>query len=168
MSAPIRHRAGQGAARREIKGVHGMQIGERGQAFEPFNMLLGAIIALTMLAIIISTVNYFEEKKFEVSRQKFNEGVANAVRQPNGSPLQIKSIFLKQGTIISTKEMSTLAGIGEECFDIAPITGTAMSRLKEGVYEAKQSIITTLVITCKTDYSNSCEIGCGLGFIEET
>ncbi len=145
-----------------------MRMDSRGQAFEPFNMLIGAIIALTMLAIIIATVSYFEEKKFEVSRQKFNEGVANAVRQPNSSPLQVKSIFLKKGTIISAKEMGTLAGIGEECFDITPIEGTAMSLLKEGVYEAKQSIITTLVITCKTDYSDSCEIGCGLGFVEES
>ncbi len=144
-----------------------VSMGSRGQAFEPFNLLIGAIIALTMLAIIISAVNYFDEKKFEVSRQKFNEGVINAVKQPNGEPLQAKNIYLRRGTTVSTIELGNIAGLSSECFDIKPIDGTSMVRRSEGVFEMRQDVLTTVVMSCKTNTSSGCEIGCELGFLEE-
>lgn len=137
-------------------------IGSRGQAFEPFNMLIGAIVALTILTIIISAITYFDQKRIEVSWEKLNDGYRNAVRQPNGSPLLVKDVLLEKGMRIAPRQVSLAMGIGTECVEV-DTGGTAGLVQSNELIEVKERLLTSALVTCNTTSSN-CEIECTVSF----
>ena len=55
----------------------------KGQAFEAYRLLIDAILALLVLVIIVSAVNYLESLKTNISSERFYTGLKNAVKQPN-------------------------------------------------------------------------------------
>lgn len=134
-------------------------MGSRGQSFAPFEMLIGAILALTLLVIIIGAINYFDDKRVEVGRQKLEIGLSNAVSQANGTPLQVKGIMLKRGTALAGKDAANIMGIAQECvdFDVGKASGLQYS---DGLVEVKEAIVANLTITCSTDRSSLCPVGC--------
>ncbi len=91
---------------------------QKGQAFEPFNLLLGAIFALMVLVIIVTTISYFEELNTQASREKMAIGFQSAAKQPNKNEIEIKEIKITKGSIFSPKSLSKYFGISEECIEI--------------------------------------------------
>ncbi|VVB99288.1 Uncharacterised protein [uncultured archaeon] len=139
----------------------------KGQMFEPFNLLIGAIIALMMLAIIVGAVNYFDKKRLEVSSQKLDDGIANAVRQPNGQPLLVKEILLQEGTSMASHGVSSKTGLKEECisFDSGGVSGLTVSGSPPGsLLNVEARVLVNVIVTCTANPSQSCEVGCIISF----
>jgi len=134
-------------------------MGSKGQSFAPFEMFVGAILALTLLMIIISAINYFDDKRIEVGRQKLEIGLTNAVAQANGTPLKVKEIMLKRGSVLAGKDVANIMGISQDCVDfgIGKASGLAYSN---GLVEVKETIIANLTITCSTQGASQCPVGC--------
>jgi hypothetical protein len=132
---------------------------QSGQAFEPFNLLIGAIFALTVLVIIISAVNYFDNERIKISQQRFYDGLANAVKSPNKETLVIREIQLPTDASFSAKSLGNSIGLDEKCVSIEAspsfeITGSTI--------KAKNNIRTDIYIRCFT--GGTCEIDCEISF----
>lgn len=138
--------------------------GQQGQAFEPFNLLIGAIMALMMLVIIISAINYFEEKRLEISRQKLDDGLMNAVRQPNGKPLMINGVLLQQNTSIAAKAIAVKTGLKPECIAFEIGEAALITEDASGLLNVKERILVDVIATCTANDPSDCEIGCTLSF----
>ncbi|MBI5553620.1 MAG: hypothetical protein HY917_02655 [Candidatus Diapherotrites archaeon] len=87
----------------------------RGQEFAPFEMLVHAIIGLSILAIVVSAISYFEAQKTGISRSAFEEKVSQAVHQVNGDVFVIESVLFEEGSI-SSRSLEVLTGLNAECF----------------------------------------------------
>ncbi len=151
-------------------GIQGnVLVNEKGQAFDAFNLLIGAVVALTILVIILSAISYFDNKKLEVSQQKLSEGFRGAVKQPNGAPLGVNSILLAAGARISSLSVSREMGIAEECIGFE-VNAPGLAKKSDSLVEVNERVLTDMTITCLTNkasgfpFPGGCEIGCTVTF----
>ena len=142
-------------------------IGQKGQAFEPFKMLIGAIMALAVLVIIISAINYFEELRLNVSEQRFYDGLSNAARQPNGSPLIIEDVQFQRGDTFSSNSLGKSMGLASECVSFGQSNSPVFEASPTSV-TIRETIVANVVVTCDVSDSDICEIECSLSFEEAT
>ena len=138
---------------------------ERGQAFEPFKMLIGAIMALTVLLIIIGAIQYFENLRLDVSKQRFTEGITNAARQPDGALLVVEGLQFQRSQAFSSIALSRNTGIGEGCLEFID-NGDPSIQVSGGVVEFLEGQQVDAYIKCSANASQSCEIGCEISFNE--
>jgi len=89
-------------------------IGNKGQ-FEPFKLLIGAVTALLILTIIVSTINYFQGLEVDISTERFYSAVRNAASQPNGSLLVANNIILTGGSSIASRGIAQEVGLPDAC-----------------------------------------------------
>jgi hypothetical protein len=88
---------------------------EKSGQFEPFKLLIGAITALLILTIIVSTINYFQGLEVDISTERFYSAVKNAVNQANGSLLVAENVVLTSGSTISSRGLAQQAGFQDQC-----------------------------------------------------
>ena len=108
---------------------------QKGQEFEVFNMLIGAVIALAILFIIIGVVNYFEGLKLEISNARLEQKISSAAQSPNGSIFPAKDLTFKQGYSINAREVALKVNLGEECinFDAARSSAYRLSETERSI-----------------------------------
>src|SRR3989344_3250730 len=92
---------------------------ERGQSFEPFRMLIAAVMALAVLMIIIGAIQYFDDKQFGISKERFFDGINNGVRQPNGELLVVEHLQFQKGDTLSANGIGKNVGIDGDCITFA-------------------------------------------------
>lgn len=134
---------------------------QSGQAFEPFNLLIGAVFALTVLVIIVSAVNYFENEKLRISEQRFYDGLATAVKSPNGETLVIEGIQFPRDGAFSAKSLGQSMGLGDGCIELAD-SGAAGFELDGSTIRVKEAVKADVFAKCFT--GGSCEIDCRISF----
>ncbi|MEM4363913.1 MAG: hypothetical protein QXU92_04015 [Candidatus Diapherotrites archaeon] len=145
-----------------------MKIGQKGQAFEPFNLLLGAIFALMVLVIIISAISYFDNLNIEASKQKIISGLQAATKQPNKNQIEIKEVKIRKDSVFSPKSLSEVLGISKECIEIVPNKYKAIEYSKENAIVLSE-ITTNIYARCSTNvepFISDCEISCQISFGE--
>jgi len=135
---------------------------QSGQAFEPFNLLIGAIFALTVLVIIISAVNYFDNERIKISQQRFYDGLANAVKSPNKETIVISEVQFQNDASFSAKSLGNSIGLDESCVAIEAGPGFEIT---DSTVKAKSSIRTNIYVRCFT--GEKCEINCEISFGKE-
>ncbi|HLC92714.1 MAG TPA: hypothetical protein VJH23_03330 [archaeon] len=140
-------------------------IDERGQAFEPFKMLIGAIMALTVLLIIIGAIQYFENLRLDVSKQRFIEGISNAVRQPNGNLLVVDSLQFQRGQAFSSSGLGKNVGIDGECITF-PQNSSGSIKTSGKTVEFTEGQQVDAYIKCDANPSAQCTVGCEISFNE--
>ena len=134
----------------------------KAQAFAPFKMLIGAIMAMLVLVIIVGAINYFEDLRVDVSRQRFYDGLNNAIHQPNETVLQVEDAQFTEGTTFSTLGLSKIAGIEPECLEfIDPDSPTFL--VEDDLLTIRENVLTDVFIKCETNVG-SCVIFCELSF----
>ena len=147
-------------------------VAEKGQAFEPFKMLIGAVMAMFVLAIIISAVTYFGELETSISQKRFFDGVKNAVNQPNGDVLVIQDLQFKKGTRYTSKSIGDLVGLPSECVEFID-NGLLNYEISPDLdlITLKQAVVTDVHIQCNSqeqcDESTICEVCCRISFEAE-
>ncbi len=136
---------------------------EKGQAFEPFKMLIGAIMALAVLLIIIGAIQYFENLRLDVSKQRFLEGLQNAVRMPNGELLVVDELQFQKGQAYTAAGLAKNAGLEGECITFTD-NGENSIEVDEKSVEFTQGQQVDAYIKCEPNTTGTCEIGCEISF----
>ena len=90
---------------------------EKGQAFEPFKMLIGAVFALLVLVIILGAVSYFDDLDYQISMNRFSTGLNQAVKLHDGSILTIEELKFPDDTSFSSKGIGNVVGLDEGCIE---------------------------------------------------
>lgn len=137
----------------------------RGQVFEPFKMLIGAVMALTILVIIIGAINYFDGLRAEVSKQRFYDGLSNAVKQPNGETLVIEEIQFQRGDSFSASALARRLNLEEGCVEFSSSDSRAISS-DLALATINENIISNVYATCDVGGFSGCEISCEISFVE--
>lgn len=139
-----------------------MKFDQKGQAFEPFNLLLGAVFALTVLVIIISAINYFDGLKVDVSTQKLFQGLVSASKQPNKDTFTITQVQFKKDNELGKRAMSLQMGLKEECLQVIDSRAPGFE-FDEAFVRPKYDITTNVYARCSTNkdpFVSDCEISC--------
>lgn len=94
-----------------------MKLNQKGQGFEVFNLLIGAILALAILVIIISIINYLEDIKIDSSLESIEQKLKNASQSPDGSVFVSEEVILPKDYSFNSKQVSRILNIREECVE---------------------------------------------------
>jgi len=130
---------------------------EKGQEFEPFRMLIAAVMALVVLMIIIGAINYFNGLRVNVSKQRFYDGLENAVRQPNGQPFKIENLQFLRGDAFSAKGLGNIMGLPEGCVSFVD-KGTPAVEVGPSSATILQEMIGEVIAVCSP--GTTCEVEC--------
>ena len=145
------------------------RLGDRGQAFEPFKMLIAAVMALAVLLIIIGAIQYFDTKQFDISKQRFYDGISNAVKQPNSELLVVESLQFQAQEAFSSNGIGKNVGIQGECIGFSGSGLNGIQTSPEAVI-FRERIQVDSYIKCTAQAAGlcapSCEICCDISFEE--
>lgn len=143
--------------------------------FEPFKMMIGAIFALMVLTIIISAISAFDQWRLTISKDKFFNGLRNAVQQPNGDMFLVENIFFDKGESYSANSIAKIIGLKEGCLEMRAYHSPNTYRFQNN--EGNQSLeiltrIETDVFACCTIESlpqsgEGCETKCIVSFAKK-
>tara|TARA_Y100000310_G_scaffold131592_1_gene130770 strand:+ start:633 stop:1061 length:429 start_codon:yes stop_codon:yes gene_type:complete len=134
----------------------------KAQAFAPFRMLIGAVMAMLILVIIIGAIDYFDGLEITVSRQRFYDGLNNAINQPNETILQVEDAKFSEGTTFSTLGLSKISGLESECLEFVD-TDSPTFLVEDDLLTIREKVLTDVFIKCETE-NGSCVIFCELSF----
>ena len=137
-----------------------MTLNQRGQAFASYRLLIGAIMALLILAIIVGAITYLRTLESDISAQKLAQGVANAVKQPNGRILKLNDLALAQGGY-SANVFSRAMNLDEECVYVDAV-GSTFESTGDAVI-VKHRTKASVYARCDIG-SGACEIQCEVRF----
>ncbi len=147
-----------------------MRANQKGE-FEPFNMLIGAIMALVVLVIILGAIDFFYSFKISVSTEKFYNGLKNAVEQPNGKTLEIKGLLFDEETVFSSSAISRQIGLtGPQCLEFeGPDNSQSIIVSSDNrTVQLKNSLEIDAFVQCFTNTmgvcESTCEVCCVVGF----
>jgi len=95
-------------------------VNSKGQEFEVFNVLIGAVLAIAILVIIISIINYFEQIKVDSSINAIKQKLNSAAQSPDGSIFVAKEIIVPKDYSFNSRYFGLILNINEDCieFDI--------------------------------------------------
>ncbi len=132
-------------------------------------MLIAAVMALAVLMIIIGAIQYFDDQQFGISKERFFDGVQNAVRQPNGELLVVEQLQFKKGDSFSSNGVGKNAGISGECitFSGTGTNGAVVSPDGESISFAERVLVDAF-IKCSpaSPAGGTCEAECEISFEE--
>ncbi|MFH1256097.1 MAG: hypothetical protein V1494_02280 [Candidatus Diapherotrites archaeon] len=143
-----------------------ISLNEKGQAFASMRLLIGAVMGLLILVIIISAISYFENLEIDISVKRVNDGFANAVKQPDGSILEVGDAVLL-GQTFSSSGISKKMGIESDCVELYSRGSPAFEEITaEKAIEVRQRVKTSVYVRCETDppFGSDCPIGCTVSF----
>ena len=90
---------------------------QRGQEFETFNVLIGAVLALAILVIIISLINYLDDIKITSSKQAIEQKLKSAAQSPDGSVFVAKGVELQENSSFNSVRFGQIMNIEPECIE---------------------------------------------------
>jgi predicted small secreted protein len=134
-----------------------MKLNSRGQGFEVFNLLIGAILALAILVIIISIINYVEQIKVDSSIQAINQKLKSASQSPDGSVFVAENIVVPKDYSFNSKNFSRILNIKEECveFDFPQqATWIQYSNSQHNIIYFSKRMQTDFYVLCNTGNIN--------------
>lgn len=129
--------------------------------FEIFRMLIGAIIALLILVIIVTSITYFGNLEIEISKQRLIDGLEKVVKQPNADSLVVSGIIFPQDAAYPASALAEIIGIGRDCVLVQSGGGA----FEDGVniVTAKQRVKADVYMKCETG-SEPCPVSCTVSF----
>lgn len=139
-----------------------VKLNQKGQAFSAFQLLIGAVLALAVLAIIVSTIVYFDSLRLQVTSDKLNNGWLSAVNAPNAGIIRVDSVTLVGGSIFTKKQFAERAGMEPECITFDS-TDTVFE-FNDTSVKLKQTIQANVYIQCLSEGDVTCPIECMISF----
>lgn len=140
--------------------------------FEPFKMMIGAIMALMILVIILSAIDFFYKFRIDVSTERLYTGIRNAVEQPNGKSLVVKDLILDSGTIFTSAAIARQVGLDtgptpDACLDLVVANNSSFTSNSPESITVNASFQMDVYAVCSTNLLDtycSCEVCCIVGF----
>ncbi len=124
----------------------------RGQAFEAYRFLIAAVIALAVLVIIVGVINYFDQKRQDISFDNLYTGWQSAVSSPDGKVIQVAGLSFKKDTRFGKVQFVKQANLVEDCvqFDANPPAGFQLINSDQTV-EVQNTVQGNVYIQCHTE-----------------
>lgn len=144
--------------------------------FEPFKMLIGAIMALVVLTIILGAIDFFGKWTVDISDKKLLTGIRNAVQQPNGKPLEIRNLAFEAGTIYSANSVGRQVGLEPECLHFEGPPNYSSIIVGNSTVQINNRVEANVYAVCYTNKDESgagfctsfdCEVCCKIYFAKE-
>lgn len=130
-------------------------IGERGQAFEAYRVLIAMIIALAVLLIILSAVAYFDELRKKVSTDTVYSSFKSAVDSPNGRVVEARNLYFTQDTRFNRRQFAVQVGLDDECLmlDAEKTAGYELvdSDPEHPYVQSLSNLVGVVYFQCQTD-----------------
>ncbi|MDZ4256928.1 MAG: hypothetical protein U1C71_04925 [archaeon] len=90
-------------------------MGNRGQAFEAYRVLIAGVITLAVLVIIFGALGYFESLREDASYETLYTSWKSAVDSPNGKVIIASKLAFTQGTIFSRPQFARQVNLENAC-----------------------------------------------------
>lgn len=149
-------------------------INQKGQAFESFRLLIAMVIALAVLMIIVSAINYFDALRQKVSFDTLNASWQSAVDSPNGKVVRASNLSFTLDTRFSRTQFAKQAGLDPAClqFDAEKAGGFQLddSDPEHPYVYTTGSIVGTIFMSCQNENfiippgPDSCFVYCLVSF----
>ena len=131
--------------------------------FEPFKMLIGAVMALMILAIIVSAIDYFNRFRLDISKERLIDGLKNAVEQPNGKTLAIQGLLFEERTGYTNSFLAKEIGLeGPQCISFLETDNFSSIATNDSGVSINSSIQADVYPVCYTNTAGECQSDCQL------
>lgn len=145
---------------------HGIAADNRGQEFEPFRLLISAVVALMVLVIIVSTINYFQKLRVDASIEKLRTGFSSAVNAPNGQIVRVDELFFQKGASFIPRNFAVQYGLADECITLETNPGTGFLESGNAIH-VPENVQATVYLQCFSTQTPECHVQCAIGFAKE-
>ena len=73
----------------------------RAGQFEPFKLLIGAVLGLLILVLVLGVIESVRTTQWQLSQGRFNDGFEIALKTPTGDRVIREKMLFRKGTIFS-------------------------------------------------------------------
>jgi len=136
---------------------------ETGQAFTVFRFLVAIITGLAVLLIIFSIIKFFEEREFEISRERFFEGFRSAFNSPNGDVFEREDIAFNAADLVTAISLARDVKIPADCVEFSG-GSSAFSLQGTQAIEFQEKATINVFYRCFKSFSAACETSCEVSF----
>lgn len=146
---------------------------QKAQSGPVFRLMIDSIIGLAILAMILSTLSYFNYLKVQSSFEEFNNKVISAINSPNGRVIESNgTLFFLEGTGFTSVGLEELTAYPAECFSFeSNLSVIEISPINQGSAKMLGNIETRVYFRCNStgqifDYETGigCDIECVISF----
>ena len=148
-------------------------LGESGQSEAVFRLMIDAVIGLAVLAIIITSISYFEYLRISSSNAEFNTKILAAINSPNGNVIESKNnLYFGKGSSYTSSQLQTLTTYPAQCFSFqSGLSSIVINPANPGSATMLSNVDAKLFVQCKStgntctaDYTTCCELECIVSF----
>ncbi len=139
--------------------------------FWPFRLLIASIMALVILIMIISAINYFHDQQLKMGYKRFAEGFKEAIDAVSADGT--RGLVVKKGLALAAGEYAVIGlaknnQFPEECIEFQAIEGTAFQLFDGGKgVKIKRDVTVDVYYLCVLENSTECEIRCYISFAKK-
>jgi hypothetical protein len=139
-----------------------MKIGQKGQESAVFKLLISAIIALSILVIIVGVISFFDNLKLEISEKRLIDAIVSAANAP-GQSIVAKKLSFSEETSYSALAFARKINIEESCIEF--VNSTPTFQISADRMTVKQNIQADVFFQCESNSGNlQCPLFCQISF----
>jgi hypothetical protein len=158
-----------------LKNIFSLNKEQNAQSGAVFRLMVDAVIGLAIIAMILSTLSYFNYLKINASIGEVNNKILAAVSSPNGEVIASTSkLFFLKGMTLTTGQMQSLTGYPEDCFRFKSNLGLIDITAEGKMVEFTESVETFFYARCTSENEfqidpdeSICEVECVFSFGEK-
>jgi hypothetical protein len=123
----------------------------RGQAFDVYRLLIGAIIGLAVLAIIVGVIPYFEQLSVNICKKEVQEAMLRASHVPDGSTVApVRKCVFEAESSLNSKQLSDFINIPVECVSFKASNSSSFNLISgdKGVYFSNRTEVPVFIKCC--------------------
>ncbi len=140
-----------------------------------FRLMVDAIIGLIIMAMVLSTLSYFNYLKVQSSFEEFNRKILAGVNSPNGNVIESNgNLFFLKGTGFTTLGLQEITAYPAECFSFESNLSVVKISTTNSHNDSAQMLENTdarLFVRCDPsneiydfDSQTGCELNCVVSF----
>ena len=137
-------------------------LNQRGQAFEAYKLLIGAILALLILLIILGAIQQLRGLEDKISHNKLVQAAQSARKQPNGQVLKVEDIVLKEGGY-TNESFAEKMNLDPTCISLDSYGHAFAGSPPESVL-VNYRVLASVFFRCEVANTQDCEVECEIKF----
>ena len=140
-------------------------LNSKGQMFEGYRLLIGAIMAIMILVIILGMVTHLQDIQLQISQERMYDGLKAAKKTPDGSVVIRESLLIAKGQSYSQNAFANQINLDGECLEIQAKKSIAYELLGTGTLNIHSQLQADVYFMCFMD--GDCEVNCIVSFGKE-
>ncbi len=139
-------------------------LNSKGQMFEGYRLLIGAIMAIMILVIILGMITYLQDIQLQISQERMNDGLKAAKKTPDGSVVVRDHLLIAESQSYSKKAFANQINLDAECLEIQSKDSIAYEILDTGTLNIHTQLQTSVYFSCVMSDDDDCDITCVVSF----